>query len=455
VYKLKRGQIIELEIKDMEFPAKGVGYLKDKKVYVKNALKGQKVKARIKKNRKNYAEGKLIEVIERAPFESNPFCQHFGSCGGCSRQTVPYETQIKIKAKMVKKLIDDAGIDGYEFLGIEPSPDVHGYRNKMEYSFGDEVKGGEMTLGMHKRGQFYSVVTVNQCKLVEEDFNRILENTLDYFKEREIPAYNNKAHKGYLRNLIVRKGIKTGEILVGLVTSSQLDTDLSDYAKELRNLNLDGQIKGILHIYNDGLADAVKCDRLEVLWGQDFFYEEILGLKFKIYPFSFFQTNSLGAEVLYSTALDFIEDADNKTVFDLYCGTGTIGQIVAKKAAKVIGIEIVEEAVKAANENAKMNGLENCKFIAGDVFKKIDEIEETPDIIILDPPRAGVNPKALDKILKYQANEIVYISCNPKTLTENLKQINEAGYRVEKVKCIDMFPHTPHVECCVRIRRKE
>lgn len=451
---MKRGQIIEAEIKDMEFPAKGIAYVEDKKVFIKNAIVGQKVKARIKRNRKKYADAKLIGVLEKSPMESDAFCPHFDVCGGCSRQTIPYNKQLEMKANLVKNLIDDSGIENYEFLGIEPSPDVHGYRNKMEYSFGDEVKGGEMTLGMHKRGQFHSVVTVNECKLVEEDFNRILSTTLNYFKERQVPLYNNKSHEGYLRHLVVRKGLKTGEILISLVTSSQLDIDLGDYAKEIENIEFDGKLKGLLHIYNDSLGDAVKCDKLEILYGKDFFYEEILGLRFKISPFSFFQTNSRGAEILYNTALDFIGNAENKKVFDLYSGTGTIGQIVAKKAKKVIGIEIVEEAVKAANENARMNGLDNCEFIAGDVLKKINEIKETPDIIILDPPRAGVNSKALDKILRYKAKEIVYISCNPKTLGDNLIQIEGAGYKVEKVKCVDMFPHTPHVECVVRIYRK-
>lgn len=448
---MKRGQLVEIDIVDMEFPSLGIGYYEDKKVYVKNGIRGQRVSIRVKKNRKDYIEGKLVEVISRSPIEVEGFCSHFGECGGCARQTIPYEKQIELKEAMVKKLIDDAGIEDYDFLGIEPSPDVNGYRNKMEYTFGDEAKGGEMTLGMHKRGQFNSIVTVNQCKLVDDDFNKILDITLNYFKEKNIPHYNKRTHKGYLRHLVVRKGIKTGEILIGLSTSSQMEIDLNEYVKSLQAIDYRGELKGILHIINDGLADILQSDKTEILFGRNYFYEELLGLKFKIYPFSFFQTNSLGAEVLYNTALDFIQNPKGKTVFDLYCGTGTIGQIVAKKAEKVIGIELVEEAVEAANENAKMNGLENCKFIAGDVFEKVNEIDENPDIIILDPPRVGVHPKALDKVLRFNAKEIVYVSCNPKTLAENLKQIQDYGYTVEKVKCVDMFPHTPHVECVVQI----
>ncbi len=451
---MKRGQVIDILIEDMEFPSKGIGYFENKKVIVKHGIEGQKVRVKIKRNKKAFAEAKLIEVLEKSHLEDKALCPHYDKCGGCARQSVPYEKQLEIKSKAVERLLDNTGIEGYEFLGIKPSPDVYGYRNKMEYSFGDEIKGGEMTLGMHKRGMFNSVVTVNQCKLVEEDFNSILELTLEYFKENDIPKYNNKTHEGYLRHLVVRKGIHTGEILISLVTSSQLDISLEGYKDKLLDLNLDGEIVGILHIINDGLGDVVKCDRMDILYGRDYFHEELLGLKFKISPFSFFQTNSKGAEVLYSTAINFIEDADNKTIFDLYSGTGTIGQIVAKKAKKVIGIEIIEEAVKAANQNAKINGLNNCEFIAGDVLKKVNELKERPDIIILDPPRAGVNPKALDKILKYKANEIVYVSCNPKTLVENLKQIQDNGYKVEKIICVDMFPHTPHVETVVLIKRK-
>ncbi|WP_432401923.1 23S rRNA (uracil(1939)-C(5))-methyltransferase RlmD [Wukongibacter sp. M2B1] len=452
---MKRGQLVEVEIKDMEFPAKGIGELDGKKIYVKNALKGQKVKARIKKNRREYAEGKLVEVVGAAEYESESFCEHFGLCGGCARQTVPYETQVQIKTDLVKKLIDEAGIEGYELLDTVRSPEIYGYRNKMEYSFGDEAKGGETTLGMHKRGQFNSVVTVDKCKLVDNDFNKILKANLEYFIERNIPHYVNRIHKGYLRHLIVRKGLNTGEMLVVLVTSTQLNPDLTSYVEKLLELELKGEIKGIIHIHNDNLADAVKCEEMKILWGQDYFYDELLGLRFKISPFSFFQTNTLGAELLYKTALDFIEDSDNKTVFDLYCGTGTIGQLAAQKAKKVIGIEIIEEAVKAANENAQMNGLSNCHFIAGDVLKEIDKINEKPDIIILDPPRVGVHPKAIDKILGFQPKEIIYVSCNPKTLTENLKQIEEAGYITKKVRCVDMFPHTPHVECCSLLTRKK
>ncbi|MCT4607517.1 MAG: 23S rRNA (uracil(1939)-C(5))-methyltransferase RlmD [Marinisporobacter sp.] len=451
---MKKKDIIELKIEELEFPLKGIGYHEDKKVFVKNAIPGQVIRTYIKKVRKDHAEGKLLEVVERSSTEVESFCEHFGNCGGCSYQTIPYEKQMNMKAELVKGLLDEAGIKGYKFLGIEGSPEEYAYRNKMEYSFGNEKKGGELNLGMHKKGKFHDVVTVDQCKIVDEDFNTILTTMLNYFRGKGTPLYNNKTHEGYLRHFIVRKAKKTKEIVINLVTSTQIIFDMTELVEIMKNLKLTGKLVGFIHTFNDNIADTVVNEHTEVLWGQDFFTEEILGLKFKISAFSFFQTNSLGAEKLYSMVLDFMGDAENKTVFDLYCGTGTIGQIVAKRAKKVMGIELIEEAVEAANKNAQMNGLDNCHFIAGDVLKKIDELTTKPDIIILDPPRVGVHPKALKKVLAYRAPEIIYVSCNPRSLAENLKDVQRAGYKVKTVKCMDMFPHTPHVEVVVRIEKK-
>ncbi|PAB60673.1 23S rRNA (uracil(1939)-C(5))-methyltransferase RlmD [Anaeromicrobium sediminis] len=450
---MKKKAIIEIKIEEVEFPSKGIGYYEGKKVYVKNGIVGQVVKVYIKKVRKEYAEGKLLEVISRSERERDSFCPHFGLCGGCANQTVAYDDQVQLKEKLVKKLLDDAGIKGYEFEGIEKSPEVYEYRNKMEYSFGDETKGGILNLGMHKRGSFQSVVTVDECKLVDNDFNKILKTALDYFREKEVPHYNAKTHKGFLRHFIVRKAKGTEEILVNLVTSTQMDMDMSELVEKTKSLDLKGKLVGYLHTFNDNLSDCVTNERLEILYGRDYFYEEILGLKFKISAFSFFQTNPLGAEKLYSIAMDYMGDAKDKIVYDLYCGTGTIGQIASTRTKEVYGIELIEEAVEAANENAKLNGLTNCHFIAGDVFEKLDELAKKPEVIIVDPPRVGINPKALKKILKYKCKEIVYVSCNPKSLAENLADMQESGYKVKKVRCMDMFPHTPHVETVVQIEK--
>jgi 23S rRNA (uracil-5-)-methyltransferase RumA len=276
---------------------------------------------------------------------------------------------------------------------------------------------------------------------------------LDYFTELGITFYKKISHVGYLRHLLIRRASKTGEILVNLITSTQWeaingneDQAIQELSKRLLELKLNGKIVGFLHTYNDSQADVVKSDRTDILFGQDYFYEELLGLKFKISNFSFFQTNSLGAEVLYSKAREYVGETKDKLIYDLYSGTGTIAQLLAPVAKKVIGVEIVEEAVIAARENAALNGLYNCEFIAGDVLKVIDTIEEKPDLIVLDPPRDGIHPKALDKIIEYGVDRIVYISCKPTSLARDLVVLQQQGYKVEKVCAVDMFPGTVHVE---------
>ena len=261
-------------------------------------------------------------------------------------------------------------------------------------------------------------------------------------------------HIGFLRHLLLRRGNTTGEILVNLVTTSQENPDFSELTRRLLDLSLEGKIVGILHIINDALSDTVRSDETILLYGKDYFYEEILGLKFKITPFSFFQPNSYAAQVLYNTAREYIGDTRDMTVFDLYSGTGTISQILAEVAKEVIGVEIVEEAVEAAKENAALNGITNCRFIAGDVLKVLDQVEEKPDFIVLDPPRDGIHPKALPKIIQYGVDKLVYISCKPTSLARDLEMFLANGYRVEKACCVDQFCQTVHVETVVRLQRK-
>lgn len=456
-------------VERVDFPNKGIAVTDDgDRVIVKNTIPGQKVEFVVNKVKHQRAEGRLMEVIEKSPLETEEPCPHFGMCGGCTYQTVPYEKQLDMKLTQVKKLISDAiGTEkeaGYEFVGIHGSPKKSEYRNKMEFSFGDEYKDGPLALGMHKRGSFYDLVTVSDCQIVDEDFRTILKATLDYFSKNNTPYFHRATHKGYLRHLLVRKATKTGEIIVDLVTTTQTEGFneaelLAGFRYALLTRHYDGRFKGVLHTKNDSVADVVKNEGTEVLYGDSYFYEELLGLKFKITPFSFFQTNSLGAEVLYETAREFIlgDDKDSlngKTVYDLYSGTGTIAQLMAPVCKEVVGVEIVEEAVCAAKENAALNGLDNCKFIAGDVLKVLDEIEEKPDYIILDPPRDGIHPKAIGKIIEYGVENMVYISCKPTSLARDLQIFMARGYRVEKICCVDMFPNTYHVECVTLLQRK-
>ena len=471
---MKKGQVGSGIVTDVKFPNKGIVNAVEEKnisgtveketvpiqVVVKNTLPGQEVSFQVNKVRKGKAEGRLLEVLKPAENEVESPCRHFGICGGCNYMTLPYEEQLKLKERQVREMLSEVLVsEDAIFEGIKGSPRQFAYRNKMEFSFGDEVKDGPLALGMHKRGSFYDVVSVKDCQIVDEDYRKILECALAYFKEKDVPFYHKMTHVGYLRHLLVRKATKTGEILVDIITTSQKPQDticmekglIEDFTNELCKLKLDGKIEGILHTTNDSLSDTVKDDGTDILYGKDYFYEELLGLKFKITPFSFFQTNSLGAEVLYETAREYVGQGlhNDSVVYDLYSGTGTIAQLLAPVAKKVIGVEIVEEAVIAARENADINGLHNCKFIAGDVLKVLDEIEEKPDYIVLDPPRDGIHPKALEKIIHYGVENIVYISCKPTSLVRDLEVLQARGYRVKRACAVDMFPGTVHVETVV------
>ena len=516
---MKKGQMLEGYVTRVDFPNKGIVQAGEETCIVKNSLPGQKVQFCVNKVRKGKAEGRLVGVLESSPFETGEPCPHFGICGGCTYLSLPYEEQLRIKEAQVKRLLEHVpGLEEGSFVweGIKGSPKAYEYRNKMEFSFGDEVKDGPLSLGMHKRGSFYDVVTVDQCKIVDEDYRRILACVREYFAERNVTFFHRLKHEGYLRHLLVRKASRTGEILVGLVTTSQdpwrksmtgeqekglakeegsrireinlvetkeREKKLAGAEKQIgkekttkaqaeqelvqgflerlltmeKNGELKGRFAGILHIVNDSTADVVKSDRTDVLYGEDCFLEELLGLSFQISTFSFFQTNSYSAEVLYETAREYVGNLGGKdrTVFDLYSGTGTIAQLMAPVSKKVIGVEIVEEAVMAARANARRNGLDNCEFITGDVLKVLDELKDKPDMIILDPPRDGIHPKALPKIIQYGVENIVYISCKPTSLTRDLEVFLQNGYQLKKAVAVDQFPWTANVETVVLLSQQK
>ncbi|MBD9154087.1 MAG: 23S rRNA (uracil(1939)-C(5))-methyltransferase RlmD [Lachnospiraceae bacterium] len=473
---MKKGQIRTGVVRNVKFPNRAMVVLEplegaadgEEICEVKGALPGQKISVVITKVRKGKGEGRLKEILEKSPVETvgveNGGCPHFNICGGCSYISMPYEESLKIKENQVRELLEPVLSKQQSVCQIEPirqSPVYYGYRNKMEFTFGDEVKDGPLALGMHKKGSFYDIVTVDGCRLVDDDYSAILRETLYYFEEKKTPFYHRYTHEGYLRHLLVRRASRTGEILAALVTTTQQEVDLESWKERLLSLPLNGKFAGILHITNDSMSDAVKCDSSEILYGRDYFYEELLGLKFRISTFSFFQTNTCGAEVLYETAREYVGSLGKEAgkpdsiVYDLYSGTGTIAQLMAPVAKKVIGVEIVEEAVVAARENAKQNGLENCEFIAGDVLKVLDEIEEKPDFIILDPPRDGVHPKALSRIIGYGVEKLVYISCKPTSLARDLEIFIANGYEVQRCVPVDQFPWTTGIETVVLLSKGE
>ena len=462
---MKKGEIYEGVIEKVDFPNKGYVCIDDQKVLIKNGIPGQKVRFMIQKKRSGRAQGRILEVLEKSPLETREaVCSNFPACGGCMYQTMSYENQLAMKETQIKELLEDALVQGgqvdengladFEWEGIHGSPIEFGYRNKMEFSFGDEYKDGPLSLGLHKKGSTYDILNTDDCKLVHKDMTDILICVREFFREKGASYYRKLQHTGYLRHLMLRRGVTSGEILVHLVTTTQEEYDLEPLKEQLLALPLEGKIVGIMHILNDSLSDVVQSDETRILYGQDYFYETLLGLKFRISTFSFFQPNSLAAEVLYNIVREYIQNTSGMEVFDLYSGTGTIAQLLAPVAKEVIGVEIVEDAVKAARENAKLNGLDNCRFIAGDVLKVLDDLTEKPDVIVLDPPRDGIHPKALPKILSYGVNRIVYVSCKATSLARDLEAFLAAGYRLEKACCVDQFCETVWTEA-VSLHEKE
>ena len=460
---MKKNDMIELKIVGIDYPAKPYGYYMDdeRKCYVnKNVGIGQKISARVGKIKNNKIELRDIEILENGENTATPFCNKFNICGGCSFQYMSYDQQSDLKANLVFKMIDNT-IKTKDYLKL-PTVKMEKtieYRNKMEFSFGNEYKDGPVVLGLHKKNSFHDIVYVNDCMLMDNDFRTIMTYTNDFFRRNNIDFYHRLDHIGFLRNLVIRKGEKTKELSVNLITTSQVkDYSIVDEWKSgLEKLILERDLKSIIHTINDDKSDSVKSDVEIILKGSRDINENLFGLNFKISPYSFFQTNSYGVEKLYGEVIKNLElitnnNKEKPVVFDLFSGTGTIGQIISKYSKQVYGIEIVEEAVIKANQNAKENNITNAEFIAGDVFVKLKEFDDRgikPDILILDPPRAGVGEKTILKLIEYEVDNIIYVSCNPKTLATDLKIFEDNGYILKRLVCVDMFGYTPHVECVV------
>ncbi|MQN01819.1 MAG: class I SAM-dependent RNA methyltransferase [Lachnospiraceae bacterium] len=502
---MKKNDIVTGNVIDTVFPCTGKVAIEgtDRVASVKGVIPGQTVELRITRSSVDNTKGELRRIIKESDIESSSLCPHFcypgedgDRCGGCVYQTISYEDECRIKEHQIRKLFENT-VPSFDqvFEGLTPSDSCTGYRNKMEYSFGNRVYGGGLEVGMHRKGAFYDIVSVPGCTICDPDFGLIIDSTRRYFKDTAF--YRKGTHRGYLRHLLVRRAHFTGQILIDLVTADYLPESWSDDSKDslrfspftdnrgglteehpkmtseeicdekelllgyvsvLRSLNLSGEIAGILHTRNNSLSDAVIDQGTEVLYGQDHFYEKLSGLSFKITPFSFFQTNSAGAEKLYEKAGRYLLEAlggrKPREVFDLYSGTGTITQIISPYADHVTGIEIVKEAVDAAKENAAANHITNCDFLCGDVFKVLDGIDEKPDYIIVDPPREGLSPKALRKILSYEVPSLIYIACQPASLARDIPAFLNEGYKVSHISCVDMFPRTAGVEVIALFTKK-
>ncbi|MCL2360316.1 MAG: 23S rRNA (uracil(1939)-C(5))-methyltransferase RlmD [Defluviitaleaceae bacterium] len=374
-------------------------------------------------------------------------CPHFGRCGGCTYLDIPYAQELAQKKEALRETL---GPYGHFIENIIPAPLPVGYRNKMELAFGDEAKDGQLALGMRKRRSYYEVASVENCVLIPEDFRKIALTVQDYFRDAGEPFFHRKRHIGSLRHLVLRRGEFTGELLIILSTTSNLKAPIEPLLSQIRDLKLDGKIVGILHCINDGVADVVKEDNTRVLVGQDYYHEKICGLAFRVSAFSFFQTNSAGAEKLYGVIRDMAETSTG-LAYDLYCGTGTISQVLSPNFTKVMGIELNPDAIEAARDNVILNGISNCEFFSGDVQELLDG--KSPDIAIVDPPRDGLHPRALAKLIAMAPPRLIYVSCKPASLARDLVGLTEAGYTPRRAIGVDMFPRTPHVEAVMLLER--
>ena len=455
---VRKNKTCDVEIYEMKYPNISIGKTEDNQIVEFNGgLLGQKTKVKVTRNRSGYKKGKYLELIENSPLENNRyFCPNADICGGCSYQKLAYETELMLKLDMIRKLFADNNIKYDGDISINRADIISGYRNKMEYTFGDSKKGGDLVLGLHRQNRFYEIVDTIDCNIVDNDFNTMRKEVQKYFRIRKTSFYNKSKKDGLLRHLIIRKALRTGEIMIILVTTGDESFDgirKKLFVNFLKDLDLEGEIVSIFHVTNDSPADAVVPEKIDLIFGKDHITEEMLGLKFNISPFSFFQPNIFTAEKIYKKAFD-LGDIDKDTrVLDLYSGTGTITQVMAKSAKKATGIEIVKEAVDKAWENAKINEIKNINFLCGDVLEEIEKVKGNYDAVILDPPRAGIMPEALEKIIAINPKKFVYISCNPKTQVENLKDFIANGYEIKKYEIIDQFPNSRHVETIALIQK--
>lgn len=455
---MKKRPTKDIKITQMKYPNISIGFDdNDRKVEFKGGLLGQTVRVKAGKKNKDRIKAKYIELLEDSKLENaRGFCPQAAICGGCAYQKLAYETELMLKHGMIKDLFKDNGIEYNNDISINRSPITSGFRNKMEYTFGDSIKGGPLVLGLHRKRRFYEIVDCKNCNIVDSDFNTIRSKVQEYFREKETDFYHKMAKEGLLRHLVIRKAMHTNQIMVILVTTSDStfdDTRLRLFLNMLLDIDLDGRIFSVYHVLNDSVADAVIPEKIKLIYGKEYITEEMMGLQFRISPFSFFQPNVFTAEKLYQKAFDLAEIDKTMDVLDLYSGTGTITQLMASVAKSATGIEIVEEAVEKAKENARINGLDNVNFLCGDVLEEIEKVGNKYDVVVLDPPRAGISPASLEKILNIDCKKFVYISCNPKTQMENLKTFIEKGYEIKDYEIYDQFPNSRHLEAIALIQK--
>jgi 23S rRNA (uracil1939-C5)-methyltransferase len=449
---VQRDQELELTIDSLAFGGNGVARLDGFVLFVRRGLPGDRVLARVTKVKRSHAEALATEILEPGPVRVEAPCQHYPACGGCRFQDLAYEAQVEAKAAQVRDALQRiAGLPDAPIEEIVPARSQFGYRNKCEYTFWQGANGPEP--GFHKAGRWDELIEVEKCWLASDVGNRIRNVVRDWAQEERLVAYDQKEHTGYLRHLVVREGRNTGQALVQLVTNKGERFERDHFVDVLRAIP---EVKSIHWSVNEGPSEVTNLPS-ELLWGEEAIEEELCGLRFRVRPNAFLQTNTEMAETLYELAREFAGLTGTETVWDLYCGTGTIGLVLAQDALTVWGIEIVEESVACAVENAALNSIGNAAFYAGNVGQSIEDLRARggdPDVVVVDPPRAGLAGKALKRLGELGAPRIVYVSCNPTTLAGDVKVLREQyGYELKRVKPVDMFPHTPHVEAVALLER--
>ncbi len=453
---IKNGDIIELLIDRLSFTGKGIGRYENFVVFIPQTIPGDLVRAQITVVKRKFADAKAVEFIRRSDLAIEPKCRHFGICGGCSFQNLGYDDQLAAKQDAILQHLRRIGnIEEPPLEDAIGSENQFFYRNKMEFSFKpDELDF--MRLGLHHRGDWNNIFDVEECLLQSEISNGIVTAIREFFTAKGIPAYHLSEHHGYLRFLTVRESKSSGEVMLILVTNK----GSSDYKDEFVNMVRESfpQVVSIAHVINSTKGNVATGKFEEFMWGKEFIIEKICGKDFKIGPTTFFQTNSRQTEKLYEKISELADFQSEDEVLDLYTGCGTIAIHIADQVRSVLGVELNQDAVRAAEENARLNAAGNCEFIAGDALKVLNEIlENRPDrfgTIIVDPPRAGIGKKMVKRIIRLEPRRIIYVSCNPATLAADLKDLMTADYGLDRVVPVDMFPHTFHIESVSKLTKK-
>ena len=470
--KLNKNELIEVDVETLALGGKGVAHLNGFTVMIKGALPQQKIEARITRRKKNYAEAKLKTILTQSPDAVTPRCEYFGTCGGCSFQNLAYEEQLNQKQRQVKETLEHlGGFSNIEVDQIIPSAEIFFYRNKMEYSFSNQrwllpeeirtsqIIDNNLALGLHIPGRFDKVLDIHQCFLLSERSNEILNYVRQSARTSGLAPYSTRDHSGFWRFLVFRESKTLGQLMMNLVTAEHAEGEKAVAKLADKLMEEFPFVTTFIHNINRKKAQIAFGDEERIIYGAGYIEEKLGTKKYRISANSFFQTNTLGAKKMYELIAELGEFDKSQVVYDLYSGTGSIGIFISDLVKKVVGCELIQHAIEDAKINCLLNNINNCEFIQGDLLKIIADPQnllqqhESPDVVIIDPPRSGMHPKLPEKILRLNPQKIIYVSCNPATLARDLKLLCESAFKISRVQPIDMFPHTAHCETVVLLIR--